>query len=85
LYVKAFDQLWADMDRNYSYFELKKIDWPALKAKYRPRADSARTTEDLVGVLKAMLAELKDEHVRIEGPTGRVVPYQSSWESNWSI
>jgi hypothetical protein len=84
-YVKAFDQLWADMDLKYSYFELKKINWQALKAKYRPRAEGVKSTEQFVGVLKALLAELKDEHVRIEGSAGRVVPYQSSWERNWSI
>lgn len=84
-YVSAFDQLWSDMDRHYSYFELKRIDWHALKVKYRPQAVAAKTTDELVSVLRAMLAELKDEHIRIEGPFGRIVPYQKAWERNWSI
>lgn len=84
-FAKAFDHLWADMDRNYSYFELKKIDWPALRTKYRPEAEAATTVKEFVAVLTRILAELKDEHVRIEGPAGRVVPYQVKWEANWSI
>jgi C-terminal processing protease CtpA/Prc len=85
VYVSAFDRLWADMDLNYSYFELKKIDWPALKAKYRPQAEAAKSSGEFVEVLRNLLAEVKDEHIRIEGPAGRVVPYQVKWDGNWSI
>ncbi len=84
-YVQAFDQLWLEMDRHYSYFELKKIDWLALKAKYRPKAEEAKSAEELIKVLKPMLAELKDDHVRIEGPSGNVFPHPVSWERNWNF
>ena len=81
---RAFDQLWQDMDRNYSYFDLKQIDWPALKAKYRPKAQACKDVAEFVVVLKEMLAELKDMHIWMDTPTGRVGVYEIPWERNWS-
>jgi hypothetical protein len=84
VYVRAFDQLWAEMDRQYSHFELKKIDWPALKTKYRPQAEAAKSAKEFVGILQKMLTELKDQHIWIDGPSGRVGTHQEPWEKNWS-
>lgn len=70
---EAFDTLWYDMDQNYSYFELKKIDWKALKRKYRPRAITAKTLTEFVDVLGQMLGELNDNHVWFTEPEGATV------------
>lgn len=83
-YVRAFDQLWSEMDRQYSYFDHKGIDWPALKEKYRPEAANAASAKEFVAVLRKMLAELKDQHIWIDGPDGRVGVYSQPWERNWS-
>jgi hypothetical protein len=85
VYARAFDRLWAEMDRHYSYFELKKFDWPALKTRYRPQAEAARSAREFVGVLQKMLSELKDQHVWIDGPDGRVGTHQQPWQRNWSV
>jgi len=85
VYATSFDQLWAEMDRHYSYFELKKIDWPALKARYRPQAEAATSTKEFVAVLQRMLSELKDNHVSIDGPEGRVFTHKVLWDQNWSF
>jgi hypothetical protein len=69
---RAFDALWDDMDRYYSYFDLKKVDWKALKERYRRQAVAGRTLRGLVGVLEEMLAELHDGHVWIVWPEGTV-------------
>jgi hypothetical protein len=74
--ARAFDALWEDMGRNYSYFELKKIDWPALKEKYRPRAVAAGSVPKFVDVLGEMLGELNDGHVWFAAPPGAVVAYK---------
>lgn len=84
-YAEAFDRLWAEMDRHYSHFELKQIDWPALKTKYRPKAEAAKTTKEFVGLLQAMLTELKDQHIWIDGPDGRVGTYQQPAKENRSV
>src|SRR5262249_49931138 len=52
---KAFDALWNDMDRHYSHFILKKIDWKALKDRFRPRAVAAADLREFVEVLTEML------------------------------
>lgn len=74
---RSFDVLVEDMDRHYSYFDHRKIDWPALVAKHRPRVEPAaadpRAFADAVG---AMLAELRDGHVWIDAPGApRSVPF----------
>jgi hypothetical protein len=72
----AFDALWEDMARNYSYFELKKIDWTALKKKYRAQALKAGTLPKFTDVLGEMLGELNDGHVRFIEPTDAMVAYR---------
>jgi RNA polymerase sigma-70 factor (ECF subfamily) len=74
--LAAFDALWADMDRRYSYFEHKHIDWPGLKAKYRPQFEAAATRREYLKTLSALLAELKDGHVWIEVPWGSIYPHR---------
>lgn len=69
----AFDALWDDMDRNYSYFELKHIDWLAMKVKYRPRAVAALSLPEFVDIVGEMLGELDDGHIWFVAPADAVV------------
>lgn len=70
----AFDQMWEATDRHYSYFTIKKdVDWAKLRDEYRPKAVQAKSADELVAVLKEMLAHLKDGHVWIVKPTGENV------------
>jgi C-terminal processing protease CtpA/Prc len=61
------------MDQHYSYFELKKIDWLALKLKYRSRAVAADTLVAFVGVVGQILDELNDDHVWFSEPEGATI------------
>lgn len=58
----SFDVLVEDMDRNYSYFDHKKINWSALSNKYRVKGEGPK---EFVEAVEKMLAELKDTHVWI--------------------
>ncbi len=81
-----FDQVWSAVDSRYSYFIVKPdVDWDALRAMYRPRALQAGDMDQFVGVLRAMLAHLKDPHVWIDR-SGRIEAcYQSPpYERNWN-
>ena len=40
-FASQFDTLWANFDREYAYFEHKRIDWNAMKTTYRPLALAA--------------------------------------------
>lgn len=61
----SFDALIADMDRNYSYFEHKNIDWKTLTEKYRPEAEKATSSNELKKTILAMLGEIDDGHIWI--------------------
>ncbi len=69
----AYDALWRDMARNYSYFELKQVDPEALSRKYRDQAIRAKSKREFLGILQKMLSELRDCHVWIEHQ-GRNIP-----------
>lgn len=63
-----FDYLWEEVDKKYSYFELKNVDWDAVKEQYRPMLSSSSTEEELFDVLAAMLNELRDDHTNLVSP-----------------
>lgn len=90
-YVDQFDTLWTRFNDVYPSFAYKHVDWKAQRDRFRPRAARARTQDELVAVLRDMLAPLRDLHVWLVDPRGMVVPtYQpgtlanfdrSRWES----
>ena len=63
-----FDYLWNEVDKKFSYFELKKINWDQLKNKYRPLLTSKSSEEELFKVLANMLNELRDDHTNLYSP-----------------
>lgn len=63
-----FDYLWSEVDKKYSYFELKNVDWDAVRDQYRPMLSSNSTEEDLFDVLAEMLNELRDDHTNLVSP-----------------
>lgn len=65
-FAAIYDALCDDMARNYSYLQLKTVDWPALRAQYRERAISAKDRAAFLAVLGQMLGNLKDGHVWIK-------------------
>jgi len=82
----SFDVLVDELDRYYSFFALKAIDWRKLAAGYRPQVGAASGTTEFVTVVKNMLAELKDLHVRIQTPEGRMVPsFSSAYRANFDF
>ena len=68
--LELFDSLWNGFDGNYSFFELKGIDWDDSRARFRPRLSSTSSNNELFTVLSEMLLELEDPHVRLETPLG---------------
>ena len=83
-FASQFDSLWSTFDREYSYFEHKRIDWNATRDRYRPRALAASDQNAFIEVIRAMLGELHDLHVVIRDPNGRTIPtYESPAVSNW--
>jgi len=60
-----FDYLWKQCDEKYSYFDVKGIDWDAVKAKYSSKITNKTSDEELFQILGSMLSELKDDHTNL--------------------
>ncbi|WP_339814450.1 S41 family peptidase [uncultured Imperialibacter sp.] len=69
-YVSNFEVFWSEFDRNYSFFELKNIDWDSLYHVYRPLAELAANDGQFFQVLAKLSLELKDGHVNVISPYG---------------
>lgn len=83
-YARRFESLWQRFDATYSYFEYKHIDWDAAHREYLPRAQAARTQDELTSLLLEMLAPLRDVHVALYRPDGSTIPtYVPAYALNW--
>ena len=81
-----FNTFWQAFDQNYSYFELKKLNWDSMRTAYAPRAAAASSQAELIELLKQMVTPLRDVHIWFVAPTGATVPtYQPSHFRNWEI
>jgi len=66
--LENFDYLWSEVDKKYSYFELKNINWNQVRSTYRPMLSENSSEEELFNVLAAMLNELRDDHTNLITP-----------------
>jgi hypothetical protein len=60
-----FDLLWNIIDRNYSFFLYKEIDWDSIYGAYSPRINENLNKRELFSVFSDMLNELRDGHVNL--------------------
>ncbi len=81
----SFDILVADMDRYYSFFEHKGIDWPELTGRYRQAAQAANSPEQFADVVAQMLAELQDVHTWVVYHGKRYAKYLSAGKPNYDF
>ncbi|MHC4487848.1 MAG: S41 family peptidase [Planctomycetota bacterium] len=60
--IENFDILWEAIDKNYSFFEHKSIDWQEVKTRYRPKIEMVRTTKEFYSLINQFVRELADCH-----------------------
>lgn len=60
-----FELLWTQIDRNYSFFEYKNVNWDSIKHIYRPEIHKDITDRHLFNIMSEMLLELRDGHVNL--------------------
>jgi hypothetical protein len=60
-----FDAFWQYYQENYRSFDLRGIDWQAMRETYRPRVSSGMSSAELFAVLGEMVEKLNDPHVFI--------------------
>ncbi|MCF6349065.1 MAG: S41 family peptidase [Flavobacteriaceae bacterium] len=66
--IYNFEALWQTFNEHYVYFNERKIDWNALKTKYKSRINKNTTDFDLYIILREMIKELNDGHSFIIPP-----------------
>ncbi len=60
--VENFEILWKAIDRSYSFFEHKGINWQDVIAHYRTKVEAVETGEEYYRLLHQAVRELKDAH-----------------------
>ncbi|HAH22827.1 MAG TPA: peptidase [Prolixibacteraceae bacterium] len=60
-----FLQFWTDVKDNYAYFDKKHTDWDQVKTVYLPKAEKAKTRDELVTVFENAIEELYDNHFNL--------------------
>jgi hypothetical protein len=77
-----FEQMWTTFDRNYSYFDYKRIDWNVLKAEFAPRV-AGLTQNEFVLLMQNMLGRLHDQHVVLTSGNTTLRTYTPDYFINW--
>ncbi len=63
--ISVFDYTVSNLQENYSFFELKGINWDSITKQYRRKVTASTTDPELYEVLNNLLGELKDGHVNL--------------------
>lgn len=66
-----FEQVWGFADREYSFFDFKRIDWDSVYQVFVPRISNDMEDEALFNELADMLYLLRDGHVNLRTPFDR--------------
>lgn len=61
----TFDYLWHQIDKRYSMFDVKQVDWQAVYDSLRPKVYDGMKSDSLFTVCATMLNTLHDGHVNL--------------------
>lgn len=65
--TEVFDYLWRQVDERYSLFDVKAVDWQAMRDSLRPEVYDGMDADSLFAVLRKLLNSLDDGHVNLWG------------------
>jgi hypothetical protein len=68
--VSNFELLWQNLDRKYSFFTTKGINWDSIYTVYRPQIYVGMNDTQLFQTLGSMILELEDGHTDLRSPYG---------------
>ena len=63
--LDAFDAAWKILRTNYVAESNSHVDWDALRAELRPRAEAARSADEVRGIIREMLTRIGQSHFAI--------------------
>jgi carboxyl-terminal processing protease len=64
-FQKDFSEFWNDVNENYAYLEVQKIDWDNVNQIYQPMADTIRSRDEFIRFLETVINELHNGHVSL--------------------
>lgn len=62
---ESFDYLVGEVDRHYSFFGVKQIDWNAISQKHRAGIYPGISQDSLFNLMGSLLKSLKDDHANL--------------------
>ena len=68
-----FEFFWNTIDREYSYFQHKGIDWDAVRDEFEPRINEGLTNRQLFNILDEIIQQIGDGHTAIRTSFGNAV------------
>jgi hypothetical protein len=63
--IDIFDEVWQTIDKRYSLFSVKGVDWNTIYNQYRSQVTAGMTDKSLFDLTASMLETLKDGHVTL--------------------
>ena len=79
-----FDIMWQNLDRKYSLFTTKGINWDSLYLVYRPGVHDALQDTSLFQIMGKLILELKDGHTDIKSDYGHIeYQYAAGYPKNF--
>lgn len=74
--ISIFEQTWNFADQEYSFFDIKQVDWDAVYDEFKPKIQNDMSEEALFDTLANMLFVLRDGHVNLRSNFDR----SRNWE-----
>ncbi|NNM33048.1 MAG: hypothetical protein HKO53_08275, partial [Gemmatimonadetes bacterium] len=68
--LAAFEQGWGEMRDGFYNTDYHGADWPAVRDRFRPQIEGARTRAEFNRLMNLMLGELNASHLGHSGRTG---------------
>ncbi|MBX7174909.1 MAG: PDZ domain-containing protein [Pyrinomonadaceae bacterium] len=65
---ETFEKVWQTINEKYWDATFNGVDWNAVKTKYEPQLNDAKTNQDLIILLNKMLGEIKVSHLAVIPP-----------------
>ncbi len=80
--IAMYNEFWNWVDKNYIYFDAKKVDWKAVYQKYAPTISDSTSEEELFKAMDQSILALKDSHSVIskQDKTGSFYNYKAGYE-----
>jgi hypothetical protein len=83
--AEAVKNLRQAIDEQYSYRDLRKLDWAALFAKYGPMMESAKSPAVFAQAAAGLLANACDMHIWLEVGGREIHPYKRNITRNYNL